>query len=182
MVYNKNNILDYKLGNFKESMIIKDNILDLQCDDHKKMYSQDVQADRFCSKCNLVICNNCVIDYHSDHLVQAKNRIEDFLNKQKLEADELKSKVIESIKMANNNNNKLQSENQENLLRNIFQRRITNLELIKMKVEELINEEKNLSAFASDNLKSGVNKELFNKITQKNYELEDCNYILIFNF
>lgn len=158
--------------------MIKDSILDLQCDDHIKMYSQEVQADRFCSKCNLVICNNCVIDYHSDHLPAAKNRIDDFLNKQKLEADDLKSKVIESIKIASTNNIKTQSENQENLIKNVFQRRISNLELIKIKIEELITEEKNLSAEACDSLKSGVNKETLNKITQKNYELEDCKYYI----
>jgi len=156
--------------------MIKDNILDLMCDDHRKMYSQDVPADRFCSKCNLVICNNCVIDYHSDHLPQAKNRIDEYLNKQKLEADDLKSNVIETIKIAQNNNIKTQSEAHENLINNLFQRRISNLELIKIKIEELINEEKNLRVLATDGLKSGLNKETLNKINQKNYELEDCNY------
>ncbi len=158
--------------------MLKDTYTDLKCDDHQKMFNQEVQADRFCSKCNLIICNNCVIDYHSEHLQLAKFRIDKYLSEQKIEIDNLKERVTEAMKDAESKNLKAQGEMQENLIKNIFQKRISNLELIKIKVEELITEERNLSGLAAESLKSGLNNEVLNKINQKNYELEDCKFIV----
>lgn len=162
--------------------MIKDNYSELKCDDHQKMYFQEVQADRFCTKCNIMICNDCVLEHHSDHLKEAKNRIDDFLKRHQGETEELRLRILDAMNKAKSNNLKAQSESQENIIKNLFNKRITNLELIRVKIDELINEERALSNLAAENLKTGANNELIHKITTKNFELEDiqnriCKYL-----
>ena len=159
---------------FRESIMIKDNITDVQCDDHREMFSHDVQADRYCSKCRKCICNDCVIEYHSEHQSEARNRIDTYLSKQKSEVEELKSKVVDCIQIVQSNDMNSQTENKVNLITGLFKKRISRLELIKSKIDDLINEEKNLCVLASKSLSSGLNNDILNKINQKNFELEDC--------
>ena len=48
--------------------------IDLRCEDHVTKFQEDVEATRFCQKCNVICCDSCVIDYHIDHISFAKKK------------------------------------------------------------------------------------------------------------
>jgi hypothetical protein len=164
----------YDMSRFNESMMIKDSGSDLQCDDHKSQFNEMVLADRYCSRCNLVICNNCVIDNHSDHLKEAKHRIATFLNEHKKECDELNNRVSECMNLAKSKDLKGQALMQEGAINGIFDKRMGFLHNFKSQIDNLMVEENNLRQLAIDNLKSQMNNDLVNKISNRIYEIEDC--------
>jgi len=57
--------------------------IDLRCDDHLLKFQEDVEATRFCQKCNVLCCDSCVIDYHIEHISLAKKKVEDYFLSQK---------------------------------------------------------------------------------------------------
>ena len=75
------------------------NEIDLRCDDHLYKYKEDVQATRYCSDCKCLCCDSCVIEFHNAHIAAAKTKIEDYFRKQKLELEDLRSKINSSIKI-----------------------------------------------------------------------------------
>lgn len=64
--------------------------IDISCEDHKKIDSSIIQATRYCTKCKLLICDSCVIDYHIAHIDEAKVKIEEYCKSKKDELEELK--------------------------------------------------------------------------------------------
>ena len=42
--------------------------IDLRCEDHLSKFQEDMEATRFCQKCNILCCDSCVIDYHVEHI------------------------------------------------------------------------------------------------------------------
>ena len=48
--------------------------IDLRCEDHLSKFQEDMEATRFCEKCNILCCDSCVIDYHVDHIALAKKK------------------------------------------------------------------------------------------------------------
>ena len=90
-----------------ENLIEKDNIfttkyfmksIDLRCEDHLTKFQEDMEATRFCEKCNVICCDSCVIDYHIDHIASAKKKVEDYLLSQNNLIVNLNDKIKESIK------------------------------------------------------------------------------------
>ena len=51
----------------------------LKCDDHLNRFNQIIQATRYCSECNKACCDTCVIDFHIEHIIHAKTRIDEYL-------------------------------------------------------------------------------------------------------
>ena len=112
------------------------NQIDLRCDDHVYKYKEDVQATRYCSECKCLCCDSCVIEFHNSHINSAKTKIEDYFRKQKLELEDLRSKINSSIKFKVNIteiNNII--DNHEKVLSSFFSRRKAFLEEIKMKID-----------------------------------------------
>lgn len=71
--------------------------IDLRCEDHLSKFQEDMEATRFCQKCNILCCDSCVIDYHVEHISLAK-KVEDYFIAQKNHIVELNNKIQESIK------------------------------------------------------------------------------------
>lgn len=71
----------------------------IACNDHLERQlsksTEVISATRFCSKCNKFICDKCVIDYHSDHVKNAKTLIDDYCNNIKEELIQLRNKLAE---------------------------------------------------------------------------------------
>ena len=86
---NQNNIFSTKV--FMKS-------IDLRCEDHLTKFQEDVEATRFCQKCNILVCDSCVIDYHIGHIDFAKKKVDDYFLAQKNNIIELKNKVKDSTK------------------------------------------------------------------------------------
>lgn len=170
----------YDMSRFKESISIPNKAFsNLTCDDHKSEANEIVPADRFCSKCNLVICNNCVIENHSDHLKEAKNRIPNFLKEHEKQCNELRGQVDLCISLARSNDLKGQELMQENSINIIFNTRMNLLRGIRDQLENLMSEENKLRLAAINNLKSKVNNDLVSKITNRIYEVEDCKFTFL---
>ena len=72
--------------------------IDLRCEDHLSKFQEDMEATRFCQKCNILCCDSCVIDYHVEHISLAKKKVEDYFIAQKNHIVELNNKIQESIK------------------------------------------------------------------------------------
>lgn len=139
--------------------------IDLRCDDHLTKYKEDVLAARYCSDCKILCCDSCVIEFHSQHIQAAKVKLEDYFKKQKLELEELKSKITSSIK----NKSALTElndtmENHEKTLSNYFNKRKNLLENLKSKIETIMSEESDLYNRLKDNLENFYHDECFRRM------------------
>ena len=124
-----------------EKSMEKDNIfttkyfmksIDLRCEDHLTKFQEDMEATRFCEKCNVICCDSCVIDYHIDHIASAKKKVEDYLLSQKNLIVDLNDKIKESIKYKINEKeiDKIVLE-QKKIIEDFFQRRKDEIDITK---------------------------------------------------
>ena len=48
-------------------------------------HKDSIDAERYCSTCQKALCISCVVDYHFEHIKEAKLKIEElFTNKKKI--------------------------------------------------------------------------------------------------
>ena len=114
--------------------------IDLRCEDHLTRFQEDVEATRFCQKCNISICDSCVIDFHIDHINLAKKKVDDYFITQKNNIIELRNKVKDSLKYKVNEKEIDKIVNsQKKLIENFFARRSEESQLIIKKINNLQN-------------------------------------------
>jgi len=114
--------------------------IDLRCEDHLTKFQEDIEATRFCQKCNILICDACVIDYHIDHINFAKKKVDDYFMAQKNNIIELKNKVQDSIKYKVNEKEIDKIVNtQKKLIEDFFSRRAEESEIFIKKFKNLQN-------------------------------------------
>ena len=114
--------------------------IDLRCEDHLTKFQEDIEATRFCQKCNVLICDACVIDYHIDHINLAKKKVDDYFIAQKNNIIELKNKVQDSIKYKINEKEIDKIVNsQKKLVEDFFSRRAEESEIFIKKFKNLQN-------------------------------------------
>ncbi len=120
-----------------------------------------------------MLCLNCVLDFHSDHIDQAKTKIEDILDRVKNDYKNFHQKVIDQ---SLNISGRINRPNSEQLIKKIEeerQKKIKELEVIRGKIDSLIEREKDVSNEA---------QEIVNKFTvsisdsPKLKKLEESNY------
>ena len=113
--------------------------IDLRCDDHINKFNLDIQATRFCSKCKMLCCDTCVIDFHNDHINFAKIKIEEYFKNAKLKIENLQSKVNNSIRFKLNNQEIDNIINNQNKILDIyFNGRKNKFEDLKKKIDIII--------------------------------------------
>jgi len=119
--------------------------IDLRCEDHLTKFQEDMEATRFCQKCNVLCCDSCVIDYHVEHIALAKKKVEDYFISQKNHIVELNNKIQESIKYKINEKeiDKI-VDSQKKIIEDFFLRRKEEIEVSKKKLENVLNFEKEL--------------------------------------
>ena len=119
--------------------------IDLRCDDHLLKFQEDVEATRFCQKCNVLCCDSCVIDYHIEHISLAKKKVEDYFLSQKNHIVDLNNKIQDSIKYKINEKeiDKI-VVSQKKIIEDFFIRRKEEIELSKKKLENVLNFEKEI--------------------------------------
>ena len=119
--------------------------IDLRCDDHLLKFQEDVEATRFCQKCNVLCCDSCVIDYHIEHISLAKKKVEDYFLSQKNHIVDLNNKIQDSIKYKINEKeiDKIVAS-QKKIIEDFFKRRKEEIELSKKKLENVLNFEKEI--------------------------------------
>ena len=101
--------------------------IDLRCEDHLIKFQEDVEATRFCQKCNIICCDACIIDYHVSHIEFAKKKVDDYFISQKNAIVELNHKIKDSIKYKINEKeiDKI-VDTQKKIVENFFLRRRCN--------------------------------------------------------
>ena len=131
----KNNV-DLNSNLFTTKFFIKS--VDLQCENHLKRFQEEVEATRYCKKCNIICCDTCAIEYHINHISLAKQKIQDFLKFQKELIIHLDIKIQELIKYKINEK-EIDSIliSQQELIQKFFSRRREEIEIIKKKLESI---------------------------------------------
>jgi hypothetical protein len=147
--------------------------IDLRCDDHLTKHREDVQAARYCSECKVLCCDSCVIEFHSQHIQAARVKIEDYFKKQKLELEDLRSKINSSIKHKSALSElHVTMENHEKTISNYFNKRKNFLENLKSKIETILTEENDLYNKLTDNLQNFYRDECFRRMDKPLKETE----------
>jgi len=131
----KNNV-DLNSNLFTTKYFIKS--VDLQCENHLRKFQKEVEATRYCKKCNIICCDACAIEYHINHISLAKQKIQNFFKIQKDLIAQLSFKIQELIKYKIN-----EKEidtiliSQQELIQKFFSRRKEEIEIIKKKLESI---------------------------------------------
>ena len=119
--------------------------IDLRCEDHLTKFQEDIEATRFCQKCNVLVCDSCVIDYHLEHINLAKKKVDEYFISQKNNIVELKNKVQDSVKYKINEKEIDKIINsQKKLIEDFFSRRAEEYDLFIKKLDNLQKLEKEL--------------------------------------
>ena len=137
---NVNQKIDSSLQNnlFATKVFMKS--IDLRCEDHLTKFQEDVEATRFCQKCNILVCDSCVIDFHIDHIELAKKKVDDYFIQQKNNIIDLRNKVQDSIKYKINQKEIDKIINsQKKLVEDFFARRGEEWQLFIKKLNNLQN-------------------------------------------
>ena len=131
---------DLKSDLFQTKIFMKS--IDLRCEDHLTKYQEDMEATRFCQKCNVLVCDSCVIDFHIDHINSAKKKVDEYFIAQKNNIVELNSKIQDSIKYKINEKEIDKIINsQKKLVEDYFSRKGEETEIILKKFQNLKNQE-----------------------------------------
>ena len=160
----KENIYDNKNRMIQNTQMFMQQI-DLRCDDHVQKFKRDFQATRYCSKCRSLCCDSCVIDYHISHINEAQTRIEDYFRTKRIQLDELRSKINNSIKMKINENeiNKI-IEDYKKTIESYFSRRKNRFNEMSNKINLLINEDEKINKKLVENIEIFYKDEGYKKL------------------
>ena len=136
----KKNDIELKTDLFQTKVFMKS--IDLRCEDHLTKYQEDMEATRFCQKCNVLVCDSCVIDFHIDHINLAKKKVDEYFIAQKNNIVELNSKIQDSIKYKINEKEIDKIINsQKKLVEDYFSRKGEETDIILKKFQNLKNQE-----------------------------------------
>lgn len=139
--------------------------VDISCDDHTKKYNESVQATRYCSDCKVLCCDSCVIDFHQEHIQNAKLKVDEYIRTQKNE--------LVSLKDANRLNiehRKFLTEvedcktNKYKSIEKFFSKRIAQYEALKNNISELIKEEEDAKNKFQIAIEVFYKEECYNRI------------------
>ena len=137
---NKNSESEIDKNLFTTKVFMKS--IDLRCEDHLTKFQEDVEATRFCQKCNILVCDSCVIDYHIDHINFAKKKVDEYFISQKNNIIDLNNKIQDSIKYKINEKEIDKIINsQKKLVEDFFTRRAEESEIFLKKFKNLQNQE-----------------------------------------
>jgi len=116
--------------------------IDLRCEDHLTKFQEDIEATRFCQKCNILVCDSCVIDYHIDHINLAKKKVDEYFIAQKNNIVDLNNKIQDSIKYKINEKEIDKIINsQKKLVEDFFARKAEETDIFLKKLKNLQNQE-----------------------------------------
>ena len=143
-IYQKDDNINQKIDSSLQNNLFATKVfmksIDLRCEDHLTKFQEDVEATRFCQKCNILVCDSCVIDFHIDHIELAKKKVDDYFIQQKNNIIDLRNKVQDSIKYKINQKEIDKIINsQKKLVEDFFARRGEEWQLFIKKLNNLQN-------------------------------------------
>ena len=134
---------NYQNDMFSTKAFIKS--IDLRCEDHLSKFQEDMEATRFCQKCNILVCDSCVIDYHIEHINEAKKKVDEYFISQKNSIIDLRNKIKDSSKFKVNEKEIDKIVNsQKKIVEDFFSRRAEQSEIFIKKIKNIQNQEKEI--------------------------------------
>jgi hypothetical protein len=173
---------DYKINDdigFQNTQVFMKNV-DICCEDHQNNHNIcNVDAIRFCTRCKVLCCSDCVIEYHNEHIQEAKMKIEEYFSSMKSE--------LESIKSANNANLESKEhltevyDKQEEMLKHLntfIDSRVAKFDTLKKEIDESVKELVGLREKVKENINKFYDNECFKRIERPIKNLENSKWIL----
>ena len=158
------------------------NCFDLKCEDHQKRFNENIKATRYCTICKMTCCDTCVIDFHIDHIILAKTRIDEYLLNVKSKLDNIREMINNSINSKINIQEIYKILNAyEKKFESYFTIRKTYLENLKDKIENILKNEDKLYKNIIDNI-SYLYREEYSKIMIDPIKLNEKLLINIENY
>ena len=158
------------------------NCFDLKCEDHQKRFNENIKATRYCAICKMTCCDTCVIDFHIDHIIIAKTRIDEYLLNVKSKLDNIREMINNSINSKINIQEIYKILNAyEKKFESYFTIRKTYLENLKDKIENILKNEDKLYKNIIDNI-SYLYREEYSKIMIDPIKLNEKLLINIENY
>jgi hypothetical protein len=160
---------------------------DIKCEDHinklNSIYNFYIgfnPANRYCTTCRVFCCDSCVIDFHAIHILQAKNKLEDIFKQTRNEIDDLKTKTSSLIKHQNASSEELSKflVYQIKSINNNFKQKEANLNLVKRRIDDILQLEKDLLKKLSLSLEEYIKEECLNSTEELISSSKECNIIL----
>lgn len=176
-VYNKNSF------DLKDTRLFMNKQVDVCCEDHRNKSLPDAsitEATRFCKKCESIICDSCVIDYHLDHVSEAKLKVDEYFSQQRNDLNEILSSnrtyisnemYLEEIKR--------KKEEMVNKVERFFSRRGHEYENLEKKVKGLIEEEQHLKKGILLALEAFFLDDCHKKLDDSTKNLKDSKFLFI---
>lgn len=151
--------------------------IDISCDDHRKNQNANAIAIRFCKKCKVLCCDECIIDYHIDHIHEAKMKITEYFSIKRKELEDIKKtnyahiqhkKFLEEV-----------DEKKDQLIKkanNFFIRKSNEIDNIKAKLDTIKEEQKQIKEKTITNIKTFFVEECYNRMERPLTNLEKCKF------
>ena len=184
---NKNNISFEDLSSIKDNNCVLNSTqffmktVDISCEDHKNKHNiSNINAVRYCKACKVLVCSDCVIEFHYSHINEAKTKIEDYFSNLKNE--------LESIKFSNTSD--LQKKkcldslvcDKNELLKEVdcyYNSQQLTISKIKIEIEKIQIEIENLKIKTKENINNFYDLECIKNIEMPLNNLENCKYFNI---
>lgn len=157
--------IDNRSNHTTESIKISDKVpipnksqVEIFCEDHKQLQpnlQKNPEAVRFCKKCNKLICDTCIIEYHADHIGEATTKIDEYCKLKKAEIENLKSELSNNLE--GNKYLKEVDEKKEDLKKMInsaFTSRRKQNDVLIRKIQSIDSEYENLERKMIENIDS----------------------------
>jgi hypothetical protein len=128
------------------------------CLDHSNE-KRKVPITRYCYRCEQAICPECLIESHIQHHNECKIMIEDYMENGKLHLKQHNMKFKDQYSQSSLGIKKdIDLGNCSKIIEEYFNRRVNSLEIFKAKIDNLIENEKEIK-----NLMLGVSKDYHKK-------------------
>ena len=144
-VQNTYGVFNSQYSELNNTQVFMNKAVDITCEEHREKKLGIVEATRYCCECLKIICDSCVIEYHSEHLDKAKKKIDAYFSEQKKELETL---IIENKYRIEQKQYLTEIEDRKNKLsdeiKRFFSNRSATYSTLKDKIEDLNKEENEL--------------------------------------
>lgn len=154
------------------------------CMDHKNLKSEKEKsiygAERYCTKCSKLICDICVVEFHHDHMEEARTNAKSYFMSKKTEVEKMKNKNTSIIQRKDFLEEiEKKEDSMRSLIKKIIRSKINQAETVMKKLESLCNKYSEVETKLIANLDSFFKDDLYQKLDRPIEKLNRGNYYLI---
>ena len=155
--------------------------IDISCDDHRIHHNAAVVAVRYCSRCKALCCDECIVDYHRDHISEAILKLNEYFSSKRKELEDIKNTIYSHIE----NKSFLEEVNERKdqiiiKTNNYFQRKSNEIDIIIAKLETIKQEQKKIKENTIANVEAFFIEECYNRMEKPLSNLKECKLLIFF--